>query len=235
MKAKQLISGLITLKNQTQALFAQKFFRTRKGEYAEGDLFLGIKVPQVRKKAMPFCALPLSEIEILIKSKWHEVRLAALVILVSKFKKAEQRERAEIIQFYLKHLDFINNWDLVDVSCYNLLGAFLVKEKDRKVLYDLASSKSLWRERIAIVSTLAFIKQNQFEDTLRLSKSFLRHPHDLIHKACGWMLREVGKRDKQKLLTFLSTHARVMPSVMFSYAIEKLTLKEKRVFKKMRS
>ena len=195
-----------------------RFFRTGPGEYGEGDEFLGLKVPQIRKLAREFRALPLKEVEGLLKSKWHEARLLALVILVDQFERADERMRDAIFRLYLRSTKFINNWDLVDASAPHIVGAHI---KDRSLLTKLARSKSLWERRIAIVATQHFIRNHDLKDTFRLAKNLLDDKHDLIHKATGWMLREAGKRDRDALVAFLEEHATRMPRTMLRYAIEK--------------
>jgi len=202
--------------------FLLGFFRTRKGEYAEGDKMLAVAVPDVRKVAKKyFLDASLKDIEQLLKSQFHEDRLAGLIILTYKMEKAGIGEQKKIVDFYIKHLDRVNNWDLVDLSCYKILGMYLLTHP-RDILYKLARKNHLWSQRVAIVSTYAFIRQNQFADTIRLAKMFLSHKHDLMHKATGWMLREVGKRDEKVLRGFLDKYSSKMPRVMFRYAVERL-------------
>ncbi len=229
MNADIIKNKLKALSNPKKAKILSSFFQTKKGEYAEGDVFLGVTVPQSRKVVAPYTDLPLLEVEKLLQSKYHECRFAALVILVNKFERGNEATQETIYNFYLNHTQSINNWDLVDVSCYKIVGPWLLN-KDRAVLYNLAQSNWLWDQRIAIVSTLAFIHNNEFEDTLRLSKHFLTHNHHLIHKACGWMLREVGKRNKTTLTEFLDKYAPQMPRVMLRYSIEKLSGEERKTY-----
>lgn len=194
-----------------------RFFKTGKGEYGEGDRFMGVVVPDTRKVAKEFSHVSPDVIEALLESEWHECRLCALVILVEKFRKNPE----DTVRFYLDHTKGINNWDLVDLSAPYILGNYLTRKKDRSVLYELAASDMMWEQRIAVVSTLMLIRDNQFEDTLKLSAMFLDTRHDLMQKAVGWMLREVGKRDESLLKEFLDEHAGVMPRTMLRYAIEK--------------
>ena len=229
MNAETIINKLKALRNPDKAVILSSFFQTKKGQYAEGDIFLGVTVPQSRKVAASYTHLPLLEVEKLLQSKYHECRFAALVILVNKFKRSNEATRDTVYNFYLNHTQNINNWDLVDVSCYKIVGIWLL-DKERTVLYNLAKSSWLWDQRIAIVSTLAFIRNNEFEDTLRLSEYFVTHKHHLIHKACGWMLREVGKRDKATLTQFLDKNASQMPRVMLRYSIEKLSGEERKTY-----
>lgn len=196
-----------------------RFFKTGKGEYGEGDEFLGITVPEQRKLAKAHVDLSLLNIENLLQSKIHEERLTALLILTYQFPKASVAVQLEIATFYLQHTEWINNWDLVDVTCRPILGVYLL-ERDRNILYDLARSESLWEQRIAVITTMEFIKHGQFEDTLQMAVILLNHPHDLIHKAVGWALREVGKKDRPTLETFLDRYCTQMPRTMLRYAIE---------------
>jgi len=202
-----------------------RFFKTGKGDYGEGDAFLGIKVPDQRmivKKNLNASYLELQE---LLNSKFHECRLTALLILVQKFDFEEEK----VFKFYLKNLKNINNWDLVDLSCPKIIGKYLYN-KDRALLYKLASSNNLWDKRIAIVSTHFFIKNNDFEDTLKISKILLNDKYDLIHKAIGWMLREVGKRDEKVLIDFLEKEYYNIPRTALRYAIERLSEEKRKYF-----
>lgn len=208
------------LGNKAKAVFLSGFFKTGKGQYGEGDVFLGVTVPETRKVAKKYCGLPLKEIKKLLKSSIHEHRLAALLILTDKYKKADDDEKERLVEFYLDNIRRINNWDLVDMSAPNILGDYL-QEKDKSILYKLAESDNLWERRISIISTLAFIKKGLFEDALRISKILLNDRQDLIHKAVGWMLREIGKRDQQALEQFLERHYKKMPRTMLRYTIEK--------------
>jgi len=213
---KQIKKELQSKANKEKAKIYQGFFKTKKGEYGEGDVFLGLTVPEQRGIAKKYSNIELSDLNILLKSKIHEERLTALLILVDKYKK----DKENIFNFYLKNLNYVNNWDLVDLTSNRVVGDFLLnKEKD--VLYKLAKSDNLWERRVAIVSTFEFIKNNQFEDTLKISEILLKDKHDLIHKAVGWMLREVGKKDLKKEEEFLNKHYKEMPRTMLRYAIEK--------------
>ena len=229
MKAETIKQQLIDLSNKDKAKTLSSFFQTKEGQYSHGDVFLGVTVPQIRNVVAPYKSLTLNEVSKLLQSELHECRFAALVILVNQFKKANDTERENIYNFYLSHTRYINNWDLVDVSCHKIVGPWLI-DKDRTPLYDLAKSDWLWDQRIAIVSTYAFIRNNDFEDTLRLSEYFMNHPHHLINKACGWMLREVGKRDLATLRMFLNEYAPHMPRVMLRYSIEKLSEEERKTY-----
>jgi 3-methyladenine DNA glycosylase AlkD len=196
------------------------YFKTKKGEYGEGDVFLGVTVPEQRKIAKQFSDLAIAEIQKLLKSKIHEHRLTALIILVSQFRKADEKIRKKIFDFYLKNIKYINNWDLVDLSSHEIVGAYLLN-KPRDVLHRLAESKNIWSRRIAVVSTYHFIYRKDFADTLAIAEKLLGDDHDLLHKAVGWMLREVGKRDQKVLRRFLDKHATKMPRTTLRYAIEK--------------
>lgn len=231
IKMKEVTSEIITKQlqefgNPEKAAHATRFFKTGKGQYGEGDLFIGVTVPEIRAVAKIHKNLSMHEIEKLLHDKIHEYRLCALIILVNQFKKADDVKRQAIFDIYLANTHYINNWDLVDVSAKDILGEFLI-DKKRDKLYELAQSDLLWEQRIAIVATYAFIKKSDFDDTLRLSEQFLSHPHDLMHKACGWMLREAGKRDEKMLIAFLDAHYRDMPRTMLRYSIEKLSSEQK--------
>ncbi len=203
-----------------KAILLQRFFKTGKGEYGEGDVFLGINVPNQRRIAKEFKEIEIKEIQELLNSKEHEKRLIALLILIEKYKKETEEGKKEIFEFYLKNAKKINNWDLVDLSAGNIVGSFLLN-KDRGILYKLAHSENLWEKRISIISTGTFIREKDFEDTIKISEILLKDENDLIHKAVGWMLREIGKRDEQKLEDFLNKHCKEMPRTMLRYAIEK--------------
>lgn len=203
------------------------FFKTGKGEYGEGDIFIGVTVPKQRVIAKKYAALPLAEISLLLKSSCHEERLTALIMLVGQYKKADPFVQKQIYNFYLAHTKSINNWDLVDLSAHAILGEYLVSG-DRKILYVLARSKNVWSRRIAIIATAAFIRRGDFADTLAIAEILLNDKHDLIHKAVGWMLREVGKRNQQVLEEFLIKHISAIPRTTLRYAIERLP-QEKRI------
>ncbi len=220
MQAKLVINDLKKLGTFKRAEASKWFFKTKKGQYGYGDVFWGISAPDQRKIAKQYQDLSLQEISLLLNNKVHEVRLTGLFILVLQFKKADKLQKEKIAKFYLKYKNFVNNWDLVDSSASYILGEYL-NDKNKNVLYKLAKSKNLWHRRIAIISTFAFIRQNQFEDTLKISQILLDDSHDLIHKAVGWALREVGKKDMEKEEEFLGKYAKVMPRTMLRYAIEK--------------
>lgn len=194
------------------------FFKSGPGEYGEGDRFLGVRVPEIRAVAKLDDGS--SDVSLLLRSKWHEERLLALLILVRRFERGDDAVRQAVYEFYLSETRWINNWDLVDVSAYKIVGAWLLG-RSRAPLRKLASSECLWERRIAIVSTFAFIRTGDVGDTFYLSKKLLNDPHDLMHKACGWMLREAGKRDVRALENFLDENRARMPRTMLRYAIEK--------------
>ena len=224
-----LLKELQELANEEQSIILQRFFKTGKGEYGEGDIFLGIKVPVQRQVAKKYTGLSLPKIQELLKSKVHEHRLTGLIILSNKYKESKEEDKANIFDFYLKNTKNINNWDLVDVTAPNIVGHFLF-DKKKNVLYDLARSNDLWERRIAIVSTFNFIRQEEFEDTLALSEILLEDKHDLSHKAVGWMLREVGKKDEAVLEEFLKQHYKVMPRTMLRYAIERFDEDKRKMY-----
>ncbi len=224
-----LKQDLEKLANKDKSKLLQRFFKTGKGEYGYGDIFLGITVPNQRKIAKKYFNLNLNQIEELLKSKIHEHRLTALLILVDKFKKGEESIKKEIVNFYLKNINYINNWDLVDLSSHKIIGEYLI-DKDKSILYKLARSDNLWEKRISIISTASFIRENKFEDTLKISKILLHDKHDLIHKAVGWMLREVGKRNQNIEEVFLKKYYKKMPRTMLRYSIEKFDKNKRRFY-----
>ncbi len=203
-----------------------RFFKSRPGEYGEGDVFLGLTVPKIRDIIKDFKNLPLSDIDTLLKSEYHEERLAAVLLLVEQFKRGSPDAQKEILEFYLAHTNYVNNWDLVDSSADKILGVHAL-EHGTKDIEQLAASNSLWEERIAMVATYALIRAGKLNLTFRLAEKFLQHNHDLMHKAVGWMLREAGKRDEEALKEFLDTHAAAMPRTMLRYAIEKFSKEER--------
>ncbi len=231
MTATDLTTELNSLANPTKAAFLQGFFKTGKGQYAEGDKFLGITVPEQRKIARKYSSLELKELKQVISSPIHEHRLTALEILVMQYEKADEKDKGRIVSFYLQNRKHINNWDLVDLSAPYILGDWLVNN-DRSILYGLVKSKDLWDRRIAVVSTYAFIRNNDYGDILRLAKLLMKDEHDLIHKAVGWMLREVGKRSEPVLEKFLDRNCKAMPRTMLRYAIERLPKDKRRKFLK---
>ncbi|MDH5721280.1 MAG: DNA alkylation repair protein [Spirochaetia bacterium] len=203
-----------------QAEIHQRFFKTGKGEYAEGDLFYGIKVPVQRKIAKEFYDLSFADVLALLRSKMHEERLIALFILIHRYQKGDEVVKKEIYNIYLKNTAFINNWDLIDSSAEHIVGSYLYG-KDKGILYDLARSKSLWERRIAMLSTFHYIKRNELAETFKIAEILIDDDHDLIHKAVGWMLREAGKRDLYAEKGFLKKYYHKMPRTMLRYAIEK--------------
>lgn len=228
-----LIKSLRELADPKKAAFFPKFFKTGPGEYGEGDKFLGVTVPNQRKVANSYWRnIDEKELKILLSSEYHEVRLTGLFILVSKFQKAKGiDEKSKWVDFYLQNRQAVNNWDLVDSSAHLILGAWLW-DKDRSLLYSFAASGNLWDQRISILSTFFFIRNNDFGETLKISEILLDHPHDLIHKAVGWMLREIGKRDYELEFQFLRQHYSNMPRTMLRYAIEKFEPETRELFLK---
>jgi 3-methyladenine DNA glycosylase AlkD len=223
VRLKDILSKIRALAAPAKAASSLRFFKTGPGEYGEGDEFLGLTVPEIRSLAPQSDDLSEADVLTLLHSEWHEERLMALLIWVRRFVKAKKDEllRERIVDLYLANTKWINNWDLVDSSAPQLLGAWLLK-RDRSVLQTLAKSKNLWEQRIAVLATQAFIRAGEFDDTVQLCEGFLDHPHDLMHKACGWMRREAGKRDEPVLLAFLDQRAAKMPRTVLRYAIEKL-------------
>ncbi len=214
--------------NPEKAAFFPRFFKTGPGQYGEGDKFIGVVVPDQRKIARRFRELPLAEVRVLLDSELHECRLTALLILVGKYEKARDASlRQELCQFYLSVLDRVNNWDLVDSSAHKILGPWLRESGEFSLLDELAGSGHLWRERVSVITTMHFLKFEEFDWTLALCERFLDHPHDLMHKACGWMLREAGKKDVSVLRGFLERFVERMPRTMLRYSIEKLDKPER--------
>jgi 3-methyladenine DNA glycosylase AlkD len=226
MTAQEISIILQRLADPLIAEHSQRFFKTGPGQYGEGDRFLGIRVPVLREQAKKFKDAPLGEVQSLLKSAYHEERLCALLLLVQKFSHGSPANQKAVYELYLKNTRHINNWDLVDLSAYLIVGAWLA-DKDRHPLYTLAHSKNLWERRIAIISTFHFIKNKQFADTLGIAALLLADQEDLMHKATGWMLREVGKRDLSQEKEFLNAHYQQMPRTMLRYAIEKFPENER--------
>jgi 3-methyladenine DNA glycosylase AlkD len=229
MKARELQTRLRSLGNPAAATFLARFFKTGPGEYGEGDSFIGVRVPPVREVAKEFKELPLSEVVRLLHSRIHEERLAALVILVLQTAKGNAETRKRIYDAYLANTQHINNWDLVDLSAPQLVGAHL-EDKSRRPLYRLAKSSWLWDRRISILATFYFIRHGDFDDTLKIAELLLGDKEDLIHKAVGWMLREIGKRDQNAIKGFLKKHCRIMPRTMLRYAIERFPQRERQTY-----
>jgi 3-methyladenine DNA glycosylase AlkD len=229
MESNKIKKELKEKANQGKAKIFQRFFKTGKGQYGEGEIFLGITVPESRSIAKKYFKINLSELNSLLHSKIHEERLVALYILVHKFENGNDKDKKEVVEFYLKNLKWVNNWDLVDTSCYKILGNYLLK-RDKKILYSLANSNNLWEKRIAIISTYYFIKNNDFTDTLKISKILLKDEHDLIHKAVGWMRREVGKRDLKTQEDFMNKNHKKMSRTTLRYAIEKFSPNKRKYY-----
>lgn len=231
MTLEQQITGeLKALGNPAKAAHLSRFFKTGKGEYGEGDLFLGVTVPEQRAVAKKYADTDFDTLAALVCSPYHEIRLTALLIAVYKFEKRKQPElRAQCADFYIRHTRCINNWDLVDLTCYKLLGVWL-EDKDRSLLYTWAESSDLWEQRIAVVTCMHFVRKGDFTDLLAISHRLLHHPHDLIHKAVGWLLRETGKKDKEVLTAFLLPRYRTMPRTMLRYAIERFPETERKAW-----
>jgi hypothetical protein len=211
---------LLAMAVPEKAVFFKRFFKTGPGQYGEGDEFLGLSVPQQRIIAHTYRRLPPEETEKLVRDPFHECRLTGLIIWTNQAKPPGEENRRLIFDYYLRNKNFVNNWDLVDTSCPGIVGNYLLN-KDRSILYELVQENHLWSQRIAMVSTLAFIRKNQFQDTFQLAERLLSHRHDLIHKAVGWMLREVGKKNPDALEEFLHDHAGRFPRTALRYAIER--------------
>ena len=213
----QIYNALVARSDEEKKIVLPRFFKTGKGQYGEGDIFLGVTVPNIREVAKEFKDINIDIIEKLIHSPWHEMRMCALLILVNNSKKEVTKDTFD---FYLSQTKYINNWDLVDLSAPQIVGKFLLN-KERDIIYRLAESDLLWDNRIAIVSTLTFIRNNDLDDTYKLSLKMMNHKHDLVHKAIGWMLREAGKRDAKRLYNFVMEYKNIMPRTMLRYSIEK--------------
>lgn len=233
---------MLSLRDESQVKGLSRFFKTGPGQYGEGDLFLGIKVPVTRsvvKEIWRECSF--EDLESSIASPWHEVRLCSLLVLIQIYKHSRKDKdlQRRCVEFYLSHTGSINNWDLVDLSCYEILGDWLLDKKDRSILYDLAGNgKTIWEKRIGIVSCMQFIRHGSFEDAIAISDILLHHPHDLIHKAVGWLLRDIGKRDETLLRNYLESPApgehlprcATMPRTMLRYAIEKFPEQDRQLY-----
>jgi len=220
MKVQEISQRLFALGNKERAAGSQRFFKTGPGEYGEGDIFLGIKVPVLRGLAKEYFDLSLKEVNTILESKFHEERLLSLFIMVDQFSKGDRKKKKTIYELYLKKTVFINNWDLVDSSAHHIVGPYLMA-KSKAPLYEMVRSDLLWERRIAIMATFHYIKNDKFNDTLKIAARLLSDKEDLIHKAVGWMLREIGKRHLPSEETFLKKHYRTMPRTMLRYAIEK--------------
>lgn len=230
-QAQKLEQKLLKNKDAEKSKILSRYFKTGPGDYGEGDIFLGISVVDQRKIIKDFLDLSLEDLQKFLNSKIHEFRFSALIILVKKYQLASIGDKKKIVAFYLKNIKNINNWDLVDVSCYNILGNYLYS-RDKKILYNLAISKNLWSRRISIVSTFYFIKNNDLDDTFKISQILIKDQHDLIHKAVGWMLREAGKRDQDRLKAFLIDNGKIISRTTLRYAIEKFNEAERKRFLK---
>lgn len=231
IEAKIVQRHLRSLSNPEFSKRSLRFFKTGVGDYGEGDDFLGIRVPVLRAEVKRFASLPLGEVAVLLRSSFHEERMFALLLLVYQFVRSDDDNQSSIYDFYLSNTQYINNWDLVDCSAYKIVGVYLLN-RSRKPLHKLAKSSVLWERRIAIISTLHFIKHDDFSDTLKLSKILLHDEEDLMQKAVGWMLREVGNRDRRAEEEFLQQHYKVMPRTMLRYAIEKFPEKKRQLYLK---
>lgn len=227
MSRDSIVKDLKSYSSKEKAVVYQRFFKTGKGEYGEGDMFIGITVPNIRKVCTKyFNDLSFNDLDFFVKNDIHEYRLFGLLVLTYKFKGASELERKDIFEYYLRNTKYINNWDLVDVTAPKIVGEYL-KDKKRDVLYGLVKSSNLWEQRIAVVCTYVFIQEDDFKEILFFAKYLLPHEHDLIHKAVGWMLREVGKRDMDVLRKFLDKYVTKMPRTMLRYSIEKMDEQER--------
>jgi 3-methyladenine DNA glycosylase AlkD len=220
----QIFESLNDLSIPEKAAFFPRFFKTGKGEYGEGDLFLGVKVPDQRSVAKEYYAkISLDELSTLLSSKYHEHRLTALFMLISKFEKTKDKAvKEEIVDFYLNHLQHVNNWDLVDSSCYKILGRYAFENQKEDLLKKLSASEEMWHKRIAVVGTMHYVKKGSYELTKEFVTQNLKHSHDLMHKANGWLLREMGQKNEEELLNYLNKYYKEMPRTCLRYAIEKL-------------
>ena len=227
----QLQKDLRKLANPEKAKILSRFFKTGKGEYGEGDIFLGITVPEQRRIAIRFKTLDLSDIQKLLKSKVHEERLTALLILVEQYKKSDEKKKKNIVNFYLQNTKNINNWDLVDLSAEKILGNYLLN-KDTIIIYKLVKSDNIWERRIGVMATFQFIKNKNYNPTLRVVNLLIGDKRDLIQKACGWMLREIGKRNQKVEEEFLKKYYKIMPRTMLRYAIEKFSEDKRKYYLK---
>ncbi len=216
--------------NEEKAKLYQRFFKTGPGQYGEGDVFMGLTMPETRAISSKYTEMPIEEVQELLNSEIHEHRMSALLIVIQKYRKANKEEKRKLYEFYLKNMSRINNWDLIDVTASHVVGDFLFNNKEEKeMLYKLAKSNDLWEKRISVISTFRFIKENEFEDSINISEILLNDKHDLIHKAVGWMLREIGKKDQEIEEEFLRKYHKTMPRTMLRYSLEKFT-KDKKDF-----
>ncbi len=232
MKSQSALNNIINeikeSANKEKAKSLQRFFKTGLGEYGEGDIFIGLNNFDQKIIARKFCNLSLKDLESLLKNKIHECRSTALSILIDQYQKGDGIKKEKIFNLYLRNIKYINNWDLVDISSYKIVGNYLL-DKPRNLLYQLSESKDVWARRISIISTFEFIRHNEFKDTLKIARILVNDEHDLIHKAVGWMLREIGKRNLIQEEKFLDKYHRLMPRTMLRYAIERFG-KDKRVY-----
>lgn len=232
-RAEQMQRLLRANKSTKHAESASRYFKTGEGQYGQHDRFIGVKMPEIRAIAKEHRELDLEELHTLLQSAYNEERMLALVVLVDQYKRASSspEERQRIFDFYLQHTRCVNNWNLVDGSCYFILGEHLIhNNKDRSLLYTLADSADMWERRIAIVSTMAFVRRGDLDDTFALAEKLLRDEHDLIHKAVGWLVKEAGKRDEARLTAFLDRHAADMPRTMLRCAVEKLSANQQKLY-----
>lgn len=228
---KKITNEINSLKNPDKAKILQGFFKTWIWEYSEWDVFLGINVPELRNIAKKYISINFEDIELLLNSEIHDFRFVALCILRLKYEKWEENTKKGVFDFSIKNIEKINNWDLVDTYVLYTIWNYLL-DKDKEILYKFSKSENLWIRRISIISTFAFIKENSFEDTIKICEILINDKHDLIHKATWWMLREIWKRDKQILIKFLDKYNKNMPRTMLRYSIEKLNLEEKKTYMK---
>ncbi|MBR9675623.1 DNA alkylation repair protein [Candidatus Woesearchaeota archaeon] len=220
MSYEKIVNELEDQSDEERKHSSKWFFKTGPGEYGEGDVFIGLTMPQIRKTAKKYKETGFEDVKKLISNKVHEYRMTGYLILTYKYEKADDDLRREIYEFYIKNRNGLNNWDLIDVTTPKIVGLFLL-DKDRSILYEFAKSNDLWEKRIAVLSTFTFIKNGEFEDAIKISEILLKDSHDLIHKAVGWMLREIGKKDEKRLTNFLDKYATKMPRTMLRYSIEK--------------
>ena len=231
MTYQKIVIHLKSLADSEIAVHSQRFFKTGVGEYGHGDYFLGIRMPVIRQGVKQFQGTSLPTTIRLLHNKYHEVRIFALVLLVSKFVKADIAGQKEIYDLYLANTHYINNWDLVDCSAHQIVGGYLLK-RNKDILYKLAKSDLLWERRISVIATYHFIKRDKYNEILKLAKILLKDKEDLMHKAVGWMLREIGNRSKETETAFLNKHYQKMPRTMLRYAIEKYTPHERHAYLK---
>lgn len=236
--SQEVIEEFHRMKNSDKRKILQRFFKTGVGEYGEGDLFLGVTVPEIRKVVKRSKGLILKDIQELVRNEYHEIRLCGFLLLVDRYeefvKKKEFSDTKRIVDFYLKNLKHANNWDLVDLSCYKILGAYLTENVgEREILYKLIKSKNMWHRRAGIVSTMALIRKGELDDTYTISEKLFGDREDLMHKATGWLLREAGKRDEARLKKYLRRNIRIIPRTTLRYAIEKFNDEERAIFLKL--